>query len=338
MNYKIKLGFISGLGDVVADEIRTKIQCEIARQADDFIIIDFSSNFTEVLNLKSIQRAYIIAENEEYNPYYIFKHKSILGNLIDIVISNNKSGFKTFRTYCAGNDSPEVRNINKYITDTYKLQTANEADLKVHIVKNNNMWEIGVQMTPRPLSVRNYRVENMSGAMDPTIAYTVNSLCDLANKKSYLNIFSGSGTLLIEAGLEYPSLEKLIGFDNDKKNISLAIQNIKKAGLIRKIQLSEKDVMTKPEIGKFDVITSDLPFGMIVSKNKDLEVLYKNFIECAKTNLNKDGILVTYTSEYEMFEKIIKGSEFTILSNFNLKFVTNANSNLKTRILVCKFK
>ncbi|MEI7480287.1 MAG: methyltransferase domain-containing protein, partial [bacterium] len=144
--------------------------------------------------------------------------------------------------------------------------------------------------------------------------------------------------LLIEAGLEYPSLEKLIGFDNDKKNISLAIQNIKKAGLIRKIQLSEKDVMTKPEIGKFDVITSDLPFGMIVSKNKDLEVLYKNFIECAKTNLNKDGILVTYTSEYEMFEKIIKGSEFTILSNFNLKFVTNANSNLKTRILVCKFK
>ncbi|MEI7480554.1 MAG: hypothetical protein WCJ59_02900, partial [bacterium] len=190
MNYKIKLGFISGLGDVVADEIRTKIQCEIARQADDFIIIDFSSNFTEVLNLKSIQRAYIIAENEEYNPYYIFKHKSILGNLIDIVISNNKSGFKTFRTYCAGNDSPEVRNINKYITDTYKLQTANEADLKVHIVKNNNMWEIGVQMTPRPLSVRNYRVENMSGAMDPTIAYTVNSLCDLANKKSYLNIFS----------------------------------------------------------------------------------------------------------------------------------------------------
>lgn len=57
---------------------------------------------------------------------------------------------------------------------------------------------MGAQITPRPLSLRDYKVEHMSGAMDPTIAYAVNSLASLEGAKSYLNVFSGSGTLLVK--------------------------------------------------------------------------------------------------------------------------------------------
>src|SRR3990167_1760169 len=120
------------------------------------------------------------------------------------------------------------------------LNEINEADMKIHIIKTGRTWEIGGQITPKPLSFRDYKIKHMSGAMDPTIAYAMNSLSRLGNANFYLNIFSGSATLLIEAGQCYPDLKQLVGFDNNKENISLAIQNIKKAGLIKRIQLKEK--------------------------------------------------------------------------------------------------
>ena len=150
-------------------------------------------------------------------------------------INGNKDKFKTFKITCAGSDSPRVRGIAEYIQRTYGLTEKEESDMKIHIIKKlDEIWEIGVQITSRPLSSRDYKVKNMSGAMDSTIAYAVNSLCELENVDSYLNIFSGSATLLIEASQCYPNLKQLIGFDNNKKSISLAIQNIKKAGLIKK--------------------------------------------------------------------------------------------------------
>ena len=159
------------------------------------------------------------------------------------------------------------------------MEESDEADLKIHIIKPENIWEIGIQITPRPLSVRDYKVINMSGAMDPTIAYAVNSFCNLDSALSYLNVFSGSATLLIEAGQCYPNLEKLLGFDNDKKRLSLSIQNIKRAGLIKKVQVKDADIFDRPDLGTFDAVVSDLPFGMSILKNEDLEKLYTTFIQ-----------------------------------------------------------
>jgi len=60
----------------------------------------------------------------------------------------------------------------------------------------------------------------MSGAIDPNIAYALNYYCELENKKSYLNVFSGSATPPTEAALEYQNLNTLVGFDVDKKHLT----------------------------------------------------------------------------------------------------------------------
>ena len=130
----------------------------------------------------------------------------------------------------------------------------------------------------------------------------------------------------------------MIGFDNDKTTISLAIQNIRKAGVMRRIQLKEKDIFDNPDLGKFDVITSDLPFGMLISKNEDLENLYRSFVTYCQTALRLGGRLVVYTSEYEMFRKIIAESQFMIIKTFGLKLITAANVYLHPKIFVCRFK
>ncbi|MEI6528682.1 MAG: methyltransferase domain-containing protein [bacterium] len=320
------------------EEIRKGKSLRVIDWAEDFAVFEYPDNFAAIFNLRSVQRAYVILEDERYHPTYLSKHKSVLKNLIDVVLGSNEDAFKSFKINCAGSDSLEVRNIASYVRETFKLEEAEEADLKIHIIKRDDKWEVGVQMTPRPLSLRDYRVMNMKGGMDPTIAYAMNSLGNLEDRKSYLNIFSGSGTLLIEAGLCYQNLEQLIGFDNDKEHLSLSIQNIKKAGLIRRVQVLEKNVLDKPVLGKFDVIASDLPFGMSILKGQDLESLYRAFIECSKENLEPDGLLVAYTSEYELLRRIISGSNFKILKTLELKFITNANSYLRTKIFVCRLK
>lgn len=335
---EIKLDFIVGLKEVVLREIGQHPSLHLVRERADSLHLDFIENFVDIINLKSISRTYIVIRDTRYNPLYVSNHKSILGNLIGIVVSRNKNAFKTFKIACAGSDSTEVRSIAEYIGKTYGLIEKEEADAKIHIIKTNGMWEIGIQVTPRPLSMRDYRVRNMSGAMDPTIAYAVNSFCDLDKAGSYLNIFSGSATLLVEAGQCYPNLKKLIGFDNNKRHISLAVQNIKKAGLIQKIELKEKDIFDKPDMGKFDAITSDLPFGMSVSKNEDLEKLYRCFIKYCEQSLSHTGTLAIYTSKHKILEEVIRGSQFKILKTVELKFLTAVDAYLRPRIFVCKLK
>ncbi len=288
----------------------------------------------KVKKLRSVSKGYLVLQDSAFNPNYIAGHKSILNSLIDIVLKNDN--FKTFKINCAGVGSEEVRSIARYVEDTYKISETEEADLKIHIVKVGNLWEIGVQITPRPLSVRDYKVSNMSGAMDPTIAYAMNHFANLNSAESYLNIFSGSATLLVEAAQCYENLERLVGFDNDKKHLSLSIQNIKKAGLIKRIEIKEADIFDNPDFGKFDVVVSDLPFGMSISKGEDLEGLYKYFVEYSERVLNPGGRLVVYTAEHELFESVMSNSNFKILHSVELKIVTNVNSYLRPVIFICE--
>ncbi|MEY4440443.1 MAG: hypothetical protein RLY49_69 [Candidatus Parcubacteria bacterium] len=335
---KIKLTYVSGLRDVVFDEVKQTPEFKILKEGKDCLYVEYMDDFEKIKKLHTVSRAYITTEDSKFHPMHISKHKSILGDLIGIVIEKNNSGdFKTFNINCAGSNSEEVKEIKKYISSEFKLADADDADLKIYIAKIKDTWELSIQITPRPLSVREYRVKNMSGAMDPTIAYALNFLCNLDMRKTYLNVFSGSATLLIEAGLHYDNLEKLIGFDNDKEHLSLSIQNIKKAGLIRKIEVKEFDIFEKPELGSFDVITSDLPFGMLISKGEDLEKLYKVFIEYCESHLNSDGVLGVYTSEFELFERLISESKFSIKKEVKINLVTNEKQYLPVKIIILGF-
>ena len=333
MEEKIKLSFIPGLEEVVLSEIQG---LDVCKKRSGNIYLNNVDNIASFKSLRSVSRVYIVLEGEKLNPHYISKHKSLLGDLVDRVIKESEESFKTFKITCAGSDSPEVRALAEYLEMTFGMSEDEDADMKVHITKTGGVWEVGVQIAPRPLSVRNYKERNMEGAMDPTVAYALNSLVTSDDTRSYLNVFSGIATLLIEAGLCYPNIERLIGFDNKKEHLSSAIRNIKKAGLIKKIELKEKDIFDRPDLGKFDVITSDLPFGMSISKNEDLGELYKTFVEYSQGCLNPGGKLAVYTSKGEIFKKALFESRFKIIKTMKLKMVTSVDAYMSPEIFVCE--
>lgn len=334
-NYKIKLSFIDGIGEIVEEEIKRKTKQEILAKSKGVIYVNYKKSFTEIINLKSIHSASLTIDDVKYNPGHISRHKNILGEMIRIVVNSHPQNFKTFRISCAGSDSTEVKSLNKYIEDEFNLSKKEDADLKINIYKKDLGWEISIQITPRPLSLREYKTENMSGAMDSNLAYALNSFCKLENKKSYLNPFCGSGTLLIEAGLNFNNLENLTGFDNNKKHLSFAYRNTTKAGLIKKVKLIEHDIFEDLEDLRFDVIVSDLPFGMTISKGENLNILYKRFLDFSEKHLNTDGVLGVYTTEHETFIECLRDSQFQIIKQIDLKLVSNVNSYLYPKIIIC---
>lgn len=321
------------------------------------LVESFMDTLDVLAKLRSITNIYLVQKNEKFHPIHISKHKSILGTMIELVLHNQpvdtKKAFKTFKLRCAGSDTPDALAIQGYIADTFKLIASEDADLDTYIHKPGELWEVGVRVTSRPLSVRDYRVENIKGGMNPTVAYAVNT-CALANVSSkqessttsnfsYLNVCSGSATLLIEAQIELKRREttgevRLLGFDIDKKTNSLAIQNIKKGGFITSIQIKTADLLEKPDFGMFDAIVSDLPFGMQISKDADLNKLYNTFMEYAGEKLNPDGTLVIYTTELDTFERAVRNSALEIIKTVSLQITTAINSTIKPNIFVCKFK
>lgn len=332
---EIKLSFVEGLIEVVSKEIDKYPEIIVTQKSDDIFYIKYFQSFELIKSLRSILRAYLVVRDPKYNPIYISNHKSIIGELVEEVMNKSDKGdFKTYKITCAGSDTREIAEISEYIENTFNVTHSEEADLKIQIIKVSEDWEVGLQITPRPLSLREYKVQNMSGAMDPTVAFSMNYLCKIESARSYLNIFSGSGTLLIEAGQYYPNLDKIVGFDNDKNHLSLSIQNIKKAGLIKKVQVKEVDIFSGPDLGKFDVIVADLPFGMIISKDENLEELYGAFIKYSEKYLEVGGTLAVYTTEFHTLEKAIRHSKFKINKTLDLRIVTTHGLYLNTKIYI----
>jgi 16S rRNA G966 N2-methylase RsmD len=332
-----KLIFIPGLKDVVIRELALHKAVRSIETTNDSIYIE-SADYDDLLSLRSVIAVFLITQGKQLTPRFISNHKSILGTLIEKVLGRS-SVFKTFKISCAGPRSKEVQSIKRFVADTYRLTETSEADLEIYIGKTGGMWECGVRLTPRPLSLREYKKENLKGALNPTIAYAMDSLCDLETAKSYLNIFSGSATLLIEAGLSNPKL-KLVGFDSDGKRNAAAIQNIKAAGLLQSIKLHTADIFSKPSLGTFDCITADLPFGMQINEIEDLPKLYETFLKYCETVLVEYGTLVAYTAQTELFAKKLSASRFRIETVLDLTLPTTVSPRkyLHPKIFVCSFK
>ncbi len=108
--------------------------------------------------------------------------------------------------------------------------------------------------------------------------------------------------------------------------------------MIQKVQVKEYSIFEQPDLGNFDVIVADLPFGMVISKNEDIDALYQSFIQYAENHLNKNGVLGVYTSEFNVLDRIIADSRFKVAKSITLKLVTSENSYLQTKIFVCTLK
>ena len=91
------------------------------------------------------------------------------------------------------------------------------------------------------------------------------------------------------------------------------------------------------DLGNFDVIASDLPFGMHILKGENLEKLYSYLVKYCEQKLNKGGVLALYTTEHQILEQIIRKSNFKIKQTLSLEVPTSVKSYIYPKIFICSF-
>jgi 23S rRNA G2445 N2-methylase RlmL len=166
-------------------------------------------------------------------------------------------------------------------------------------------WEVLVRLSPRPLSTRAWRMCDMPGALNATIASAMAELTQPGADDRYLNVMCGSGTLLIERLLRAPA-RQAVGCDIDVGALGCARENLAAGGFESKVELFEMDAtrLDFPD-GSFDAVVGDLPWGQLVGSPVDNVELYPQALAEAARVTRPGGRVALLTHAVTQFEALL---------------------------------
>lgn len=226
------------------------------------------------------------------------------------VIANG--GHQGFRLSAAGSDSAVFRRLAEEIArGTGLQQDDSDGELLIRVRRVGRDWQVLLRLTPRPLSARSWRVCNLDGGLNATIAAAMNRLLlegrDPAG--SYLNLMCGSGTLLAEwsaTGGRGPQL----GLDLSQDALECARQNL--AGTGASLQLADATSVPLADASQ-DFIACDPPWGDDIGDHEGNRLLYPRFISEAARLLRPGGRLALISHELKLTEKVLaEQAELTV--------------------------
>ena len=174
-------------------------------------------------------------------------------------------------------------------------------------------WELLTRISPRPLSVRPWRVHNMDGALNATIAAVMIEMTSPRPNDRFFNLMCGSGTLLIERLLRCPA-RAAIGCDIDAAALASAKENLRASKLSSPVELLEMDATALQfPANTFNAICADLPWGQLVGSHQHNADLYPQVLAEAARVATPRARLVLLTHEIKLFENVLQDcTEWTL--------------------------
>ncbi len=219
-------------------------------------------------------------------------------------------GHTSFRLSAAGKESSVMQRLAEELQGSLGIPHQPEDGellLRLRPSEVGPGWEVLARITPRPLSARAWRVCNMGGGLNATIAYATHKLAGQRDVDRIFNPMSGSGTLLIERALIGPS-DALVGVDIDPAAVACAQQNIQAAK--KQVEVACLDALhTDLPARSFDLITADLPWGDAVGDHRSNETLYPAFLQEMHRLSSKHGRLAVITHEIKLFERVLRDQQ-----------------------------
>lgn len=308
-----ELEVIPGLEAIAADELRRvsrRVVIETARR-EGLIGFHYDGDPAVLLDLATALAVY------ERRVFPIPRPKALLGQahfdallrlIADIRALHRRDAFATFRISAAGQDSSVLQRLREELATQIGLEyVADEGDLLLRLRRppdGSDGWEALIRLSPRPLSARSWRVCNLAGAINASVARAMALLTLPHPDDAVLNLACGSGTLLIERLLEAPA-RIAIGCDTDAVARRCAIDNIAAADT-REIALEAWDAGDLPTPdGWADAVLADLPFGQLVGSHESNVALYPRILrEAARVTIG-GGVFVAITQDIRLWERLV---------------------------------
>lgn len=308
----LEVEFLPGLESFVQAELKSYGIHTLQQRNKEILRFTYSGDVKKLFALRRAVALYGVQE------FPIPRPKALLGDeylrrlvqAIETVLALHPGNtFTSFRFSAAGSDSSVFQKLAETLSQRLHLPyDAEEGNLLLVVRPSEKGWEVAIRLTPRPLSARNWRVCNLEGGLNATLAVVMNDLAEVKATDRYLNAMCGSGTLLIEIG----KAAKLVGVDSSKKALVCAEQNINASG-VNGVELLESDATQLPFAeNSFDVVAADVPWGDAVGTHEGNTKLYPAFLQEMARVTTIDARLVILTHELKLFEKVLTTSPWQI--------------------------
>lgn len=248
------------------------------------------------------------------------QHLTRLLSAIRSVLDARPDGaFRTFRIAAAGADSGVYARLREEIAAATALEpTEDAANLQIAVRRatEEGGWQALIRTSPLPLSARRWRVCDMQGALNATVASVMVNLAKPRQDERVLNLCCGSGTLMIER-LGMGRAASVTGVDISESALQCADANLRAAGHRTSVSLLQSDCadIPLPDAG-VDTITADLPFGMVqegLPKGAEIASLYRAALAEAARVAAPDAVFVAITTRHRaMLDAIADSSQWDL--------------------------
>jgi tRNA (guanine6-N2)-methyltransferase len=302
--------FLEGLKPFVNNEISNRLKAEILRTRSTSIVFRYNGNPQKLFDLKTVVAVYRLLQFDIPRPKALLGHEhfTILLETIEDICSDKP--FASFRFSAAGKDSSVFERLRADIArETGFAIEPDEADLLIRIRKaiiEPSGWEALLRITPRPLATRSWRVCDMRGAVNATIAACMIEMTFPDTEDHFLNFMCGSATLLIERANRLP-VRSIVGVEHDPQVLKCAKQNITAALTPVPIDLVESDArsMDFPD-DHFTALVADLPWGQEFGAHEYNAELYPSVLQEAARVATSGARLVLLSHEVRLMESVIE--------------------------------
>ena len=269
----------------------------------------FAGPERKLLDLRSVVGVYRVVGFPVPRPKALLgdQHlRRLLTEIGSVRALHPENAFRSLRLSMAGEGSPVVVRLKEELTKATGLALdgakADDADLLLRLRRGADGWEALLSLSPRPLSTRTWRVCDMPGALNATVAHAMATLTRPDSTDRFYNICCGSATLLVERAALRGALS-LDGGDTNPDALECARKNVEAAGHADRISLHPSDATDIPlPAGFLDAIVGDLPFGQKIGSHKENVALYPALLAEAARVLRPGGALALLTHEVKLLE------------------------------------
>lgn len=314
-DYLCEAEVVTGLKAYAQDEVRNtfgKRADIILKDKPEEFLFRYSGDLTKLNDLSRVVAVYLVEHYPIPRPLALLGHQhftTLMRQITEVRALHPAGTFRTFRISAAGSDSSVFTRIKNEIQQaTGLIPHDEEADLVLRVRKSDverEGWDVLVRLTPRPLSARKWRVCDMLGALNATIAAAMVEMSQPLPQDRVLNIMCGSGTLMIER-LARAKAEAVGGLDIDPVTLRCAERNIEAAGFKGQIDLFNMDA-AKLELPDacVDVIFGDVPWGQLVGSHEANQALYPPALAEAARVAAPGARAVFITHEIRLMEQCL---------------------------------
>jgi tRNA (guanine6-N2)-methyltransferase len=335
-----ELEVIPGLAPLAQAELEAQWPVRwLPSQREDRLRFYYDGQPTRLLSLR---RAVALHQVEHFaipRPKALLGHQNFqaLLYLLRGALSLHAPGsFESFCISAAGSDSSVFERIKRQIaTHTGLRQDEEQGHLWLAVrrpqplsKKKKRGWEGAVRLTPMPLSARPWRVCDMPGALNGSVASAIMSLVQPSSLDRVVNLACGSGTLLIERLMLGPAAW-VAGCDISEQALACAQANLQASGYAAQVSLMRCDAgrAALPD-GCATLVCADLPFGMLVGSHQSNEQLYPAFLKEAGRLVGEAGHAIVITQEVRLFQRCVaaQGRRWEITREIPIKLPANTRA------------